>query len=265
MPGGHEWDLEAVVIAPRRGSGKAPVSPVVVMTFVRQDYRYPGCLTGAGGNMRGFADCPFRDRVWDGRHVTIVGPAPGAPYAVLVLEKLIALGAQAILVLGWCGSLQPDLALGDLMLPLAARSEEGTSAHYPMHGAEPRPDVNQSDILRHQLIQAGLVLRAGTVWTTDALYRETCQKVKTYSGQGILAVEMEMSALFTAGRYRQAAAAGLLVVSDELWRLQWRKGFRDRRFRQARHQAARTILATAAARDNQNDRSSQVRCPYPGD
>ena len=40
--------------------------------------------------------------------------------------------------------------------------------------------------------------------------------------------------------------AGLLVVSDELASLSWNPGYRSARFRQAREQAARLILAAAA-------------------
>jgi uridine phosphorylase len=253
MPGDQEWDAEAVVIAPRRGRREAPVTRRVVMSFVREDYHNLCRLAGTTGKSREFADCPFREGVWDGQGVTIVSPAPGAPYAVLVLEKLIALGARAILALGWCGSLQAGLSIGDLVLPLVTRSEEGTSAHYPLNWPEPVPDPGLTRLLSQQLTQAGFAFRAGPVWTTDAFYRETVRKVRTYGEEGILAVEMEMSALFTVGQFRQVAVAGLLVVSDELFTLNWVHGFRNPRLRQARHNAAQVLLATAAAWEGGED------------
>ena len=57
---------------------------------------------------------------------------------------------------------------------------------------------------------------------------------------------MEMAALFTVARFRQVAAAGLLVVSDELATLQWQPGYRSEPFRRGRDQAARLALAAAA-------------------
>ncbi len=63
----------------------------------------------------------------------MAGPAVGAPMAVLTLEKLIALGARRIIVYGWCGSLRETLRTGDILLPTWARSDEGTSAHYPLN------------------------------------------------------------------------------------------------------------------------------------
>jgi nucleoside phosphorylase len=75
------------------------------------------------------------------------------------------------------------------------------------------------------LKKQGLPFSKGAVWTTDAIYRETPEKVRTYQGLGVLAVEMEMSALMTVAIYRSVAVAGLLVVSDELSHLRWRPGF----------------------------------------
>ena len=92
------------------------------------------------------------------------------------------------------------------------------------------------------VIAAGEAFHAGKVWTTDAPYRETEAKVREYGSQGILAVEMEMSALFTVARFRGVALAGLLVVSDELSNLTWRHGLRDNRFRRNRHKAVRAAL-----------------------
>lgn len=67
-----------------------------------------------------------------GPALTLVGPILGAPQAVIAMEKLIVLGAKRIWILGWCGSLQPGLSIGDLVVPVRAVSEEGTSRHYPV-------------------------------------------------------------------------------------------------------------------------------------
>jgi purine-nucleoside phosphorylase len=53
---------------------------------------------------------------------------------------------------------------------------------------------------------------------------------------------MEMSALFHVAEYRKVRLAGLLVVSDELFTLKWRPGFRKSRFKQACRLASETLL-----------------------
>lgn len=173
---------------------------------------------------------------------SLSGPFLGAPQAVMGMEKLIALGVQRIWVLGWCGSLQPDLRIGDLVLPTTAISEEGTSQHYPVAEKIPRADEALCQMLDDALKKKGQSLVRGTVWTTDAPYRETPAKVKTYQEKGILAVEMEMSALMTLAMYRSVRLSGLLVVSDELFDLKWHSGFKSPKLRKTSRVAVKVLL-----------------------
>ncbi len=217
------------------------------MTFTRLDFQEIEVLAAGPAGSRHILDCPFREITWQGRVIGVSGPAPGAPYAVMVLEKLVALGARTVVALGWCGSLRSEAVIGDLILPEAAYSEEGTSGHYPGAAGVSRPDPGLCQAVRRSLIEAGLGFHAGTIWTTDAIYRETRGKVAAYGAKGMWAVEMEMSALFNVARYRGVALAGLLLVSDELFTLAWRHGLRDERFHEARRQAIRVALDVLAA------------------
>jgi uridine phosphorylase len=178
---------------------------------------------------------------------TLAGPCLGAPQAVIAMEKLIALGAKRIWVLGWCGSLQPDLTIGHLIIPTGAVSEEGTSNHYPVSNRLPESTTALNRMLEDALIQQGLPFSRGSVWTTDALYRETPDKVMTYQNQGILAVEMEISALMTVALYRSVAMAGLLVVSDELFQLKWRPGFSNPLLKKSSRAAGKVLLRLAGS------------------
>lgn len=247
MPEEHIEKYDRAVIEPRRGRREAPVTTGVVMSFTDLDYRHLCGLTEPLGTPRSFAGCPFTTGTWLGQPVTLVGPALGAPYAVLVLEKLIALGGRAFVAVGWSGSLQPDLVIGDLVVPQEAVSEEGTSAHYKTDDSPPSPDPVMSRCLKESLHQAKAAFRVGTVWTTDAFYRETRKKVTRFAHQGLLAVDMEMSALFTVGKFRHVAVAGLLVISDELATLEWRYGGRQPALRAGREIACRAALNAVVA------------------
>ena len=176
-----------------------------------------------------FSDTPlyslYRVKKDPGPGITLAGPFLGAPHAVIGLEKLIVLGAKRILVLGWCGSLQPDLKTGDLVIPDRAISEEGTSQHYPLPDGAQKSDSGLNRMLEISVKDQGLTFTKGEIWTIDAIYRETPEKVKAYREKGVLAVEMEISALLTVAAYRSVSLAGLLVVSDELSDLKWKPGF----------------------------------------
>ncbi len=64
--------------------------------------------------------------------LVLAGPMLGAPQAVLVLEKMIALGVNEVIAAGWCGSLQPQVEIGHLVLPTGAFSEEGPPRITPL-------------------------------------------------------------------------------------------------------------------------------------
>jgi purine-nucleoside phosphorylase len=92
--------------------------------------------------------------------------------------------------------------------------------------------------LRETLRDRRFTVHQGTVWTTDAPYRETVRQVLAFQKQGVLAVEMELSALFAVACFRGIHLAAALAVSDELHDLKWRHGFTHERFRQTRKKLA---------------------------
>jgi purine-nucleoside phosphorylase len=163
--------------------------------------------------------------------VCLTGPGIGAPYAVMMLESLICWGARRIVFLGWCGAVSEQVKTGDIILPTAAVADEGTSRNYlePVNG-QSKPALSMVSLVEQVLADNRVDFHSGKIWTTDAVYRETREKVKRYQKEGVLAVEMEISALFSVAQFRQVELTAMLVVSDELSSLKWRPGFRDKRF-----------------------------------
>jgi uridine phosphorylase len=158
------------------------------------------------------------------------GPALGAPAAVMVLEKLVACGATTIIVHGCCGSLGEGLRAGEIFMPVATLSEEGTSPHYPLSQAiAPHADLHQQ--VATQLSANGYPVKEGPVWTTDAPYRETRDKIAAYNGKGIMAVDMEFAALAAAAAFRGVKLASVMLVSDELYHQVWRPVFQTKGFK----------------------------------
>ena len=155
----------------------------------------------------------------------VAGPAIGAPNSVTMLETLTSNGAKTIIVAGCCGSISEKVGVGDIIVPTDALSEEGVSAHYSPDMFPPKADGELVEKIKSVADLKKRSYHTGTVWTTDAPYRETCAKVKSYGEKGILGVEMELSALFTVARFRGVKIAAVLAVSDELASLKWKPGF----------------------------------------
>jgi uridine phosphorylase len=232
------------LVRPMKRRGDPDLGPDAMLAIISNDLDYLAKLTQ--GRKRDVFDLDHF-RVYQLRDkkeecFSIVGPFLGAPHAVMGMEKIIALGAKRIWVLGWCGSLQPDVRIGELVIPAESISEEGTSQHYPIGKTVPTTDQSLNNMLEAVLRKKGKSFVKGTVWTTDAPYRETPAKIITYQKKGVLAVDMEMSALMTLGIYRSVKVAGLLVVSDELFDLKWHTGFKNPAFKEACRSRARLLL-----------------------
>ncbi len=64
-------------------------------------------------------------------------------------------------------------------------------------------------------------LHVGGIWTTDAIFRQTRDKVRKYSSEGVLAVDMESTALMAIAMYRGVELGIAHVVTDELYGEKW--------------------------------------------
>jgi len=167
----------------------------------------------------------------------------GASGTVMLLEELVVFGVRRAVFLGYCGSLQERIDIGDIVLPLEAIREEGTSYHYLPKGEKSCPDLTIQNRLSNWLGKTGLPCFRGTIWTTDAPYRETSQKVRGYCAEGVLGVEMEMAAAFAFGRVKEISIGSVLLVSDKVREKAWHAGFFSPKLQSTREKAIETLLS----------------------
>ena len=168
---------------------------------------------------RGYlADCiPW----YSGGIVGMAGPLLGASAAVIAAEPLIKSGAEVLMLLGVAGGLpknEQKISVGDVALPGYGLSEEGTSRLY---GAE--DCIQPWDTALQSKLNEDLEKNWGSeglfetgVWTTDAPYRESPEKVRHFQALGAGAVEMEYCALLQLANLYQVHFAAAFVVSDIL-------------------------------------------------
>jgi len=176
--------------------------------------------------------------------IALVGPGIGAPMAGAIIEKVIACGGKKILMVSCCGSLSRELKTGDFFIPLSGVSEEGTSQHYLKGNGIPMPDKKILEVLENTFTAEGLNTKKGRIWTTDAPYRETEEKVKNFTKDGVIAVDMEFTALCSIADFRKVSFASLMVVSDELFDYKWNPGFSNKEFKKNLKSGCRVVLKT---------------------
>ena len=159
---------------------------------------------------RGYA----RYRLANGRAVSVCRAPEPAPYCAADLDFLLASGASQVLFLNGSGSLDPGLPAGSLVTPVELVREEGTSYHYVPANVALETDLTLRCRVREAAASLGAVVAEGGHWTTDALYRETEGKVARLREQGVLTVDMELSALAGVAHYYRRPFAALVVVTD---------------------------------------------------
>lgn len=146
---------------------------------------------------------------------------PGAPLTAATVEELAALGTKKFLILGTAGSINEKAHFNDIVVCTRALRDEGTSYHYmkPTIFAYPTSELTQN--LFKWAREAGIKVKRGSTWTTDAPYMETVREINEYRKRGILTVEMEASALFAVCDFRKLESAAVFSVSDELHDEEW--------------------------------------------
>jgi purine-nucleoside phosphorylase len=241
-------DLNNSSVVPPLGARHAPdIGPVAVMASCEPDFKlirscHAVSKTGAFFTSTLITLQPPHEGI------CVTGPFLGAPYAVMLLESLIARGADKIIFIGWCGATSDRLSVGDIIVPVNAIVDEGTSCNYKMLDAGlpvSSPHKGFSRKLSDHLRSSAGAVKEETIWTTDAIYRETRKKIDYFCSLGAQAVEMECSALFSVAEYRKVQLASVLIVSDSVASKDWTPGFRKKQFKSARKNACASVMEFA--------------------
>jgi uridine phosphorylase len=168
----------------------------------------------------------------------------GGPNISALVEELTAFGVEEFVVWGYCGGIDPSLVIGDILISKAALREDGVSSHY-MENDDPVVSSNWLDAWAGIAKDQGF--RAGTVWSCDAIYRETRDKVIRYRQMGISGVEMETASFYSVCNHLGVKGIAFLVVSDLLTENSWVPGFRTKPFKAGAKKLSQFILDHVAS------------------
>jgi DeoD family purine-nucleoside phosphorylase len=153
----------------------------------------------------------------EGMAVSVQTTGMGTPSISIVVEELLRLGPKRLVRVGTCGGIAPGLRTGDLVIASAACPVDGATRTY-LHGEPyaPTADFALTDALYHAAADAGVAVRVGPVASVDVFYNTDADYASRWRERGVLAFEMEASALFYLAAREGARAACVLTVSDVL-------------------------------------------------
>ena len=175
-----------------------------------------------------FLDYEMHTGGYGGKSVTVGNGGRYAPDTAITTEILCAGGAEILVRIGSCGSLQENIKVGDLVIVTGARRGEGTTGYYVAKNFSTVSDKRVVSALERAAKEAGVRYHLGSVFTTDALFQETPELIGDLERQGIAAIDMVTSAFLTIAQVRGKRAAAIMAVSDEC--LCGKFGFRDPAF-----------------------------------
>ncbi len=164
-----------------------------------------------------------------GASTIVTGCSIGGPNIAALVEEMAAFGVKECVLWGYCGALRDDINIGDVVIAKRALREEGVSFHYL---DEETDFVESSWCEEWAYAKDDYGFREGTVWSCDALYRETEEKISRYGKRGVLGVEMETASFYAVCRHKGIRGIAFLVVSDVFHHSFWKSGFRTKPFRE---------------------------------
>jgi uridine phosphorylase len=133
---------------------------------------------------------------YEGTEFGIVGGAVGASFAVLIAEELFVSGCHLLISVTSSGLILPKQKPPFFVLIERALRDEGTSYHYLPPSDYSYINNELLAMLNDAFSELAIPVYRGATWTTDAPFRETGVAIEQAQSRGILAVEMEASALY---------------------------------------------------------------------
>ncbi len=157
-----------------------------------------------------------------GRHgdkrVSVMGSGMGMPTLSIYLNELFSeYHVTTVIRVGTCGAMQPDLQVGDLILPMTS----STNAHFNklrFGGMDYAPAADFELLLKayETARQSTDRVHVGGILSSDTFYDDDPDWWRRWAAFGTLACEMETTALYTLAAKFGARALSVLTVSDNL-------------------------------------------------
>ena len=215
-----EFDAErTAIIEPSRYNRPIDVAEHCVITF------FQDVINGleAQGRLRllktirtEIGQHPLYQLEVSGRRLALIHPGVGAPLAAALFECVIARGCRKFVVCGGAGVLDSAIVAGHAIVLQSAVRDEGTSYHYLPPSREVEASPAATEALEAVLRERRVPLRTAKSWTTDAIFRETREKIRLRREEGCIVVEMEAAALFAVARFRGVTIGQVVYAGDDV-------------------------------------------------
>lgn len=157
---------------------------------------------------------------YKGKRLSVQGTGMGVPSISIYVNELIRdYDVKKLMRVGTCGALQNDIELKDVILGMAASTDSSLNKiRFDGMDYAPIADFELLNQAYQYAKSTGKKVKVGNILTSDIFYNDDylADPFQKWKDFGIMAVEMESSALYTlAAKYKRQALT-ILTVSDHI-------------------------------------------------
>lgn len=153
----------------------------------------------------------------------------GCPACAGNLDLFHAMGVSKVMFCGGGGVLDETIQVGQALVVEGAIRDEGFSYQYvaPSRTIDADPEVT-AKICRY-LEEKEVPYLRGLTWTTDAIFRETIDRINRRKEEGAKIVEMEQAGCLAVAQCRGFSYGALIYGGDDLSGEEWSdRGWRSK-------------------------------------
>ena len=155
---------------------------------------------------------------YKGQKVSIQGTGMGMGSAGIYIHELInTYKCQNLIRVGTCGSIHPELDLGQVILALSASGDSDANAFLfkGMHYAA-TADFDLVYKAYQTALSLNIKTHTGPIFSTNTFYDLEPNRWDVWQKHGILGIDMESQILYTTAKRFGVKALALLTVSDNI-------------------------------------------------
>ena len=145
----------------------------------------------------------------------------GCPACGGNLDLFNAMGITKVMFCGGGGVLDNNLEVGQILVVDGAIRDEGFSYQYVPASRIIYTDPAVTDIIIGYLEKQKVSYLRGLVWTTDAIFRETADRIELRKSEGAKIVEMEQAGCIAVSQFRGFSYGALIYSGDDLSGEEW--------------------------------------------
>lgn len=153
----------------------------------------------------------------------------GCPACAGNLDLFHAMGITRVMFCGGGGVLDKDIEVGQILVVDGAIRDEGFSYHYiePSRYIYTNPETTEKIV--QYLENNSVSYIRGLTWTTDAIFRETNDRIAQRKAEGAKIVEMEQAGCIAVSQFRGFQYGALIYGGDDVSQDEWsNRGWRSR-------------------------------------